>query len=42
MLGGMRFLPFAVAVHPAYAVIAWLCWVPNVAAAELWLNTARA
>jgi uncharacterized membrane protein len=31
-------LEFAV----AYAVIAWLCWLPNIAVAELWVNRARA
>lgn len=26
---------------PAYRVIAWLCWVPNLAFAELWLRARR-
>jgi hypothetical protein len=30
-------LPFAA----AYAVVSWLCWVPNLVAAEMWLARAR-
>jgi uncharacterized membrane protein len=33
-------LPFATGIPfaTAYAAIAWLCWVPNLALAELWFN----
>jgi hypothetical protein len=40
-------LPLLVALagghfRPAYAVVAWLCWVPNVLWAEWWLRRADA
>lgn len=40
------YLPIGLELHPdgfvlPYTVIAWLCWVPNLILAEVWLNLRR-
>ena len=40
------YLPIGLMLHPGgfvlpYTIIAWLCWVPNLALAELWLAVRR-